>query len=58
MTVVNNLALPSLLYVASVIHTPDIVFKAMQTIIEDFVGDCKLSKIAYDTLLSLKVDCN
>ncbi len=47
----NNLALPQLLYVASVIHTPDIVFKEVKTIIRDFLWDCKSSKIAYDTLI-------
>ncbi len=49
--VVNNLALPPLLYVVSVIHTLDIVFKEVKTIIRDFLGDCKPSKIAYDTLI-------
>ncbi len=44
-TVVNNLALPPLLYVASVIHTPDKVFKEVKTIIQDFDWDCKPSKI-------------
>ncbi len=50
-TVVNNLALPPLLYVASVIHTLDIVFKEVKTIIHDFVMDCKPSKITYETLI-------
>ncbi len=48
---INNLALPPLLYVAHLIHTPDIVFKEVKTIIQDFVWDCKPSKIAYDTLI-------
>ncbi len=49
-TMVNNLALLLLLYVESVdlVHTPDIVFKEVKTIITDFVF-CKPSKSANNT---------
>ncbi len=50
-TVINNLALPPLLYVASVIHTPDIVFKEVKAIMLDFIWDGKPSRIAYDVLI-------
>ncbi len=51
-TVTNNLALPPLLYVASVIHTPDIVFKEVKAIIRDFIWDGKLSRTAlYEVLI-------
>ncbi len=50
-TVINNLALPPLLYVASVIHTSDIVFKEVKAIILDFIWDGKPSRIAYDVLI-------
>ncbi len=50
-TVINNLALPPLMYVASVIHTPDIVFKEVKAIIPDFIWDGKPSRIAYDVLI-------
>ncbi len=51
-TVINNLALPPLLYVASVIiHTPDIVFKEVKAIIRDFIWDDKPSRIAYEVLI-------
>ncbi len=43
--------MPLLRYVASVIHTLDIVFKEVKTIIQDFIWDCKPSKIAYNTLI-------
>ncbi len=38
-TVINNLALSPLLYVASVIHTPDIVFKEVKASIHDLICD-------------------
>ncbi len=50
-TVINNLVLPPLLYVASVMHTPDIVFKEVKAIIRDFIWDGKPSRIAYDVLI-------
>ncbi len=39
------------MYVASVIHTPDIVFKEVKAIIADFIWDGKPSRIAYDVLI-------
>ncbi len=50
-TIINNLALPPLLYVASVIHTTDIVFKEVKAIIHDFECDGKPSRIAYEVLI-------
>ncbi len=51
-TVINNLALPPLKYVASVIHILDIVFKEVKAIIPDFIWwDGKPSRIAYDVLI-------
>jgi hypothetical protein len=50
-TVINNLALPSLLYVASVIHTPDSVIREVKNCIRDFIWDGKPSKIACDVLI-------
>ncbi len=50
-TVINNLALLPLLYVASVMHTPDIVFKEIKAIIHDFILDGKPSRIAYEVLI-------
>ncbi len=55
-TVINNLALPPLLYVASVIHTPDIVFKEVKTIICDFIWDGKPSTIAYKVVIQSMVN--
>ncbi len=49
--VINNLALPPLLYVASVLHIPDIVFKEVKAIISYFIWDGKLSRIAYEVLI-------
>ncbi len=39
------------MYVASVIHTTDIVFKEVKAIIPDFIWDCKPSRIAYEVLI-------
>jgi hypothetical protein len=50
-TVINNLALPPLLYVASVIHTPDIVISEVKKCIRDFIWDGKPAKIAYDVII-------
>ncbi len=50
-TIVNTLALSSLLYLASVIHVPSIVFKEVKHIIVDFIWEGKTSKIAYDVLI-------
>ncbi len=41
---VNNLALPPLLYVASVIHTPDIVFKEVKLLHGTLFGTANLQK--------------
>ena len=50
-TVINNLALPPLLYVGSIIHVPNIVFKEVKKHITDFIWDSKPSKIAYNVLI-------
>ena len=50
-TVINNLALPPLLYIASVIHTPESVIKEVKELIVDFIWDGKRPKIAYDVLI-------
>jgi len=50
-TVVNTLAISSLIYVASVIHTPDIVVKEVKELIVNFMWDGKGKKIAYDVLI-------
>ncbi len=51
-TVINNLALPPLLYVCSIIHTPENVYEEVKTAIIDFIWDGKRnSKIAYNVLI-------
>ncbi len=50
-TIVNTLALSSLLYLASVIHVPSMVFKEVNHIVVDFIWEGKTSKIAYDVLI-------
>jgi exonuclease III len=50
-TVINNLALSPLLYVCSVIHTPDIVIEQVKKLILDFMWDGKPSKIAYNVII-------
>ncbi len=50
-TIVNILALSSLLYIASVIHVPSMVFKEVKHIVVDFIWEGKTSKIAYDVLI-------
>ncbi len=50
-TVVNTLALSSLLYLASVIHVPSMVFKEVKHIVLDFIWEGIISKIAYDVLI-------
>jgi hypothetical protein len=50
-TVINNLALSPILYVASVIHTPNRVIKEVKSILLDYIWDGKPSKIAYDVLI-------
>ena len=48
-TVINSLALPKILYLASVIHTPNNVIKELQSLVLDFLWDGKPPKIAYKT---------
>ena len=50
-TVINSLALPKILYLASVIHTPNNVIKELQSLVLDFLWDGKPPKIAYKTLI-------
>ncbi len=50
-TVVNILALSPLLYVSSVLHVPQRVFKEVKDIVMDFLWDGKPAKIAYNTLI-------
>ena len=50
-TVINSLALSSLIYVASIIHVPDRVYNEIKKIVTDFIWDGKPAKIAYDTLI-------
>ena len=52
-TVINSLALPKLLYLASVIHTPNNVIKELQSLVLDFLWDGKPPKVAYKTLIQL-----
>ena len=49
-TVINTLALPPLLYVASVIHVPHCVITQVKKLLIDFIWDGGSPKIAYDTL--------
>ena len=50
-TVINSLALSSLIYLASIIHVPDRAYKEIKNILTDFIWDGKPPKIAYDTLI-------
>ncbi len=50
-TVINNLALSPLIYLASVIHVPDLVIQEVKRIILDFIWDGKTSKIAFNTII-------
>ncbi len=50
-TVINNLGLPPLLYICSVIHTPQKVINEVKNIVLDFLWDSKPSKIAYDVMI-------
>ena len=50
-TVINTLAITPLLYVASVIHTPEKVFKEVKDLIVEFMWNGKGKKIAYDVLI-------
>ncbi len=48
---VNILALSPLLYLASVLHTPDNVIKVVKQCKVDFIWDGGSSKIAYDVII-------
>ena len=50
-TVINSLALSSLIYLASIIHVPDRVYTEIKNILTDFIWDGKPPKIAYNTLI-------
>ena len=50
-TVINTLALQSLIYLASVIHVPEIVIQEVKNILLDFLWDGKKAKIAYDVII-------
>ena len=50
-TIINTLALPSLLYLASVIHVNEKVIKEVHKIILDFIWDGKVPKVAHATLV-------
>ena len=50
-TVINNLALSPLLYVCSIIHTPERVFTEVKTEVLNFLWNGKTPKIAYDVII-------
>ncbi len=50
-TIVIILALSPLLYLASVVHTPDNVIKEVKQCIVDFIWDGGSLKIAYDVII-------
>ncbi len=50
-TIVNILALSPLLYLASILHTPDNVIKEVKQCIVEFIWDGGSSKIAYDVII-------
>ncbi len=50
-TIINTIALSSLLYLASVIHVPSVVFKEVKYFVVDFIWEGKTSRIAYDVLI-------
>ena len=49
-TVINTLALSQIIYLCSIIKTPDIVYSEVKKIIVNFIWDGKTPKIAYNTL--------
>jgi hypothetical protein len=55
-TVINTLALPPLIYLASVIHVPDLVIKGVKDLLLNFLWDGKPSKIAYDVIIQ-QINC-
>jgi hypothetical protein len=50
-TIINNMAIAPLLYLASCITTPPIVVKEVKELITNFIWDNKPPKIAYKTLI-------
>ncbi len=50
-TIVNTLAISSLLYLASVIQVPSMVFKEVKHIVVDFIWEGESFKIPYDVLI-------
>jgi exonuclease III len=50
-TVINNLALASLIYTASVVDTPKKAITEINNILQNFIWDGKTSKIAQQTLI-------
>ena len=50
-TVINNLALPPLLYAANILYVPKTVFKEVKQHVVDFLWDSKPPKIAYDVMI-------
>lgn len=50
-TVINTLALPSLIYLASVIHVPRLVYKEVKSLVLNFLWDGGTAKIAYNVLI-------
>ena len=50
-TVINNLALPPLIYLASCIHVPERVISEVKQLCVSFIWDKKPPKIAYDVLI-------
>ena len=50
-TVINTLALSSLLYLASVIHVPEKVIREVKELVTDFIWNGRKSKIAYNVLI-------
>lgn len=55
-TVINNLGLPPLLYLCSVVYTPERVLKEVKDLLLDFLWDSKPSKIAYHVIIQNIVD--
>ena len=50
-TVINSLALSPLIYLASVIHVPTIVYKEVKDIINLFIWDSKIPRIAHNVMI-------
>ena len=53
LTVINSLALPKILYLASVMHTPNNVIQELQSLVPDFLWDGESPQIAHKTLIQL-----